>query len=84
LVYKVLYKSSVRKDLKKIERSAITRILQSIEESLSVNPYAGKRLTGKYEGLYSYRVGRYRVIYTIVGDEVWILKIGHRKHVYRP
>lgn len=84
MVYKVLYKSSVRKDLKKIERSAITRILQSIEESLSVNPYAGKRLTGKYEGLYSYRVGRYRVIYTIVGDEVWILKIGHRKHVYRP
>ena len=82
--YKIRYKSSVRRDLKNLDKSVVMRILESIEKNLSENPYIGKPLTGKYKGLYKYRVGKYRVIYTIRGDEVWILKIGHRKHVYRP
>jgi len=73
----------VRRDLKNLDKSVVMRILESIEKNLSENPYIGKPLTGKYKGLYKYRVGKYRVIYTIRGDEVWILKIGHRKHVYR-
>ena len=81
--YKIRYKSSVRRDLKNLDKSVVMRILESIEKNLSENPYIGKPLTGKYKGLYKYRVGKYRVIYTIRGDEVWILKIGHRKHVYR-
>ena len=81
--YKIRYKSSVRRDLKNLDKSVVMRILESIEKNLSENPYIGKPLTGKYKVLYKYRVGKYRVIYTIRGDEVWILKIGHRKHVYR-
>ena len=81
--YEILYKSSVRRDLKNIEKSEVDRILSEIERVLSKNPRVGKPLTGKFKGLYRYRIGDYRVIYAVEGKSVWILKIGHRKKVYR-
>jgi len=51
--------------------------------TLTKNVYAGKALKGRYEGLYSLRVGDYRVIYKIESFGVLILAIGHRKDVYR-
>ena len=78
-----MYKSSVKKDLKNIDREEVNRILDNIESKLSQNPHLGEPLSGKFKGLYKYRIGNYRVIYVIEGDEIWILKIGHRKHVYR-
>jgi mRNA-degrading endonuclease RelE of RelBE toxin-antitoxin system len=30
-----------------------------------------------------YRVGDYRVIYAVLGNEVLVLRIGHRKDIYK-
>ena len=81
--YKIQFKGSVKKDLKNIDKDDIKRIFANIEEKLSKDPYLGEPLYGKFKGLYKYRVGDYRVIYAIEKNEVWILKIGHRKHIYR-
>lgn len=35
------------------------------------------------EGVYRVRVGDYRVIYRIEDDELLVLKIGHRRDVYK-
>jgi len=83
LAYKVNYKSSIIKDLKKLDKKQCTRIINKIERELSSNPKKGKELTGEYKGLYSYRVGDYRVIYTILKDAILILKLGHRKNIYK-
>ncbi len=83
MVYEILYKESVKKDLKNIEIGEAKRILDKIEKVLLMDPWAGKPLSGKYKGLYKFRVGNHRVIYVIGGSQIWILKIGHRKHVYR-
>ena len=80
---KVLYKSSVRKDLKRIDPHRQKKILDEIEEELSKDPVAGKRLTGEYDGLFSYRVGDYRAVYTLIPEGVLILRISHRKESYR-
>ncbi|MDO9350111.1 MAG: type II toxin-antitoxin system mRNA interferase toxin, RelE/StbE family [Deltaproteobacteria bacterium] len=40
-------------------------------------------LKGQFAGLRKYRVGDYRVIYAILGDDVLVLRIGHRKDVYK-
>jgi len=83
LVYKITYKKSVSKDLKKIDKKQCLRILNKIEAEISQNPKNGKELTGNFFGLYSYRVGDYRIIYAIISDfEVLILRIAHRKEVY--
>lgn len=47
--------------------------------------HAGYRLRGRLEGLCSYRVGAYRIIYEIrEPDTVRILAIRHRGYAYRP
>jgi len=83
LVYEILYKSSVKKDLKNINKEDAKRILDEIECTLSQNPWKGVPLSGKYKGLYKYRIGKYRVIYVVEGTQILVLKIAHRKQVYR-
>jgi len=39
-------------------------------------------LTGKFSGLRKFRVGDFRVIFSIIGDTALVLRIGHRKEVY--
>jgi mRNA interferase RelE/StbE len=34
-------------------------------------------------GGYRFRIGDYRVIFDIEGDEIVVLRVGHRKEIYR-
>ncbi|MFW6139420.1 MAG: type II toxin-antitoxin system RelE family toxin [Spirochaetota bacterium] len=81
--YNIAYKSSVKKDLKKIDKNESLRILHAIEDVLKKDPFKGKELKGEYEGLFSYRIGDYRIIYTILGSTIIILRISHRKDAYK-
>lgn len=83
MAYKIVYKASVERDLKRIAKTEAKRILNKIEKDLSNNPDKGEPLKGSFQGLYRYRVGTYRVIYTKTVDGILVLRIGHRKAVYR-
>jgi mRNA interferase RelE/StbE len=83
LVYKIRYKKSVSKDLKAIAKKARSQILDKLEEELSITPYQYPVLKGAFAGLRKFRIGNYRVIFTIINNEVWILRIGHRSRVYK-
>ena len=85
MAYNIEYKSSVIKDLKKLDKIKLKRLLDKIESELSNNPGKDKMLLGNYKGLFSYRIGGYRVIYTILKNKetILILKIGDRKDIYR-
>jgi mRNA interferase RelE/StbE len=83
LAYKLFYKASVSKDVKKLAKDDIRRILNGIEERIVPDPYAGKSLKGDFRGCYRYRFGDFRVIYAIVKQDILILRIGHRKEIYR-
>jgi len=80
---RITSKSSVEKDLRRIEEGIRLKIMDKIALELTRNPCIGKRLKGRYEGLYSFRVGDYRVVYELTGSEILILRIAHRKEVYR-
>ena len=82
-MYKITYKKSVSKDLNRLSRLESSRILNQIEEHLANRALEFPELKGEFKRLRKFRVGKYRVIYTVVGEEVIILKIGHRKEVYR-
>ena len=82
--YKVYFKASVEKDLATIPKTDLKKILKWIE-GLSANPrpWGCEKLTG--EEKYRLRQGRYRIVYSIQDDEltVWVVKVGHRKDIYR-
>jgi mRNA interferase RelE/StbE len=82
--YKILFKKSVWKDFQSIPDKDLKKIMNRIE-SLSSTP----RLPGcqKLSGQERYRLrqGRYRIIYSIQDEEltVWVVKVGHRREIYR-
>ena len=85
LKYRVEFKRSAAKALKKIPKSDQRRIRDSID-SLSEN--LPDPATTKMKGdnpFHRIRVGDYRIIYEIHEDilVIMVLKIGHRKEVYR-
>ena len=83
MAYNIVYKKSVQRDLKKLSKAEAHRVLNQVEEELSENADTHPVLKGQFAGLRKYRIGDYRVIYAILGADVLVLRIGHRKDVYR-
>jgi mRNA interferase RelE/StbE len=83
LAFKIVYKSSVARDLKRIDPSEARRILDEIERELSHSPDSHPVLKGAFAGLRRFRIGDYRVVYVIMEEEVVVLRIGNRKDIYR-
>jgi mRNA interferase RelE/StbE len=83
LAYSLGYKKSVQRDLKHLTKADADRIMDLIEKELVKKPESNPALKGKFAGLRKYRVGDDRVIYSIVGTEVRILRVGHRREVYK-
>lgn len=84
MAYKIKFKNSVSKDLKKLDKPFVIEILNKIDSELSINADKYPLLKGKFSGLRRFRVGDYRFIYTIIEiDAVLILRIAHRKEIYR-
>ena len=83
MAYNITFKKSVAKDLKKIDRSEADRILKNIASNLSKQADELPELKGQFAGLRKYRIGQYRVIFAIIDDSILILRIQHRKDVYK-
>lgn len=82
LVYRLVYKKSVFRDLKRLDVTTAKRVVNTLEKKLLKNPLDNPMLKGAFSGLRKHRVGDYRVIYAVLKDEVLILRVGHRKEVY--
>ncbi len=81
--YNIVYKKSVHRDLKKIKKTEARKIIDQLEKDLSNKPDSYPVLKGQFAGLRKYRVGDYRVIYAIIEKNVLVLRIGHRRNIYR-
>ncbi len=84
--YRIKITSRAQKDYKKLDpqvREKISRKILGLEN----NPFPSqfKPLTGTGTAQYRLRVGNYRVLYDVYDDarEVLILRLGHRKDIYR-
>lgn len=82
--YTILYHPDVpRRDLVRIPRNVRSRIGEALAGRLQASPEKyGQPLRGTLGGYWKLRVGDYRAVFKIVGDEVWVLAILHRRQVY--
>lgn len=82
--FELRLKPSVARDLRGIPQEDVRRILARIE-TLRENPRppGSEKLSGQER--YRVRQGNYRILYTVADAEVVveIVKIGHRREVYR-
>ena len=85
MAYRVELLPAARRDLKRLPQPAQRRIVLALRELEDEPRPAGVvKLTGD-ENLWRIRVGEYRVLYEIHDNRllVLVLRIGHRKDVYR-
>jgi mRNA interferase RelE/StbE len=82
--YEIFFKDSVYKDFRKIPKNDLQKILSKIQKlGLDPRPSGSEKLTG--QELYRFRQGYYRILYSIQDNQltVWVIKVGHRKEIYR-
>lgn len=84
MTYKIRIEQRALKLLKKLDPADKNRIKNAISQ-LAHDPSQGKPLKARFKGLWRYRVGHYRLIYSRNDDQlvILILRNGHRKDIYR-
>jgi len=85
LTFELRYHPNVREvDIPQLNETLKKRIKKAIEERLSVSPHQyGEPLRKTLKGYWKLRVGDYKVVYKVEGNEVWIFAIINRKDVYK-
>jgi mRNA interferase RelE/StbE len=83
LAFNITYKKSVIRDISRLDKKEARRIINKIEKDLSERAESYLVLKGEFAGLRKMRIGDYRVVFTIMDANVIILRIGHRKEIYK-
>ena len=81
--YKIYFRQSVLKDLAKIPKRELQRIIKRIEKLGSdPRPQGCEKISG--QDRFRIRQGSYRIIYSIQDDKltIWVVKIGHRRELF--
>ena len=86
-MYKIILTKSAEKEyiyLYKTNKAIFQRIRNTLQ-TLSDDPTQGKPLKLNLKGKWSFRVGMFRIIYSIEHKNliVYVLDIGHRRDIYR-
>ena len=84
-LFEIRWKASAKKELKKIDKVEIKKIISEIEK-LSLEPYPTnhKKILGT-EHIFRIKIGNYRIIYSIENQQliIEIIRVRHRKEAYR-
>ena len=80
MTYRVLYTKEAARRISKLDAAVKERIRKAVDR-LSEHPELGKRLTGILSDRWSYRVGKWRILYKIRKSEliILVLTVGHRR-----
>jgi mRNA interferase RelE/StbE len=82
--FEVVFKQSVEKDFRSIPKQDVQKILSRIEALADdPRPPGAEKLSAQER--YRVRQGVYRIVYEIQDEQlvVVVVKVGHRRHVYR-
>lgn len=83
--YSITFKPSVEKDLHRLPKATISRVMQRID-ALALNPYPpGSVKLASTERLHRVRVGDYGIVYEVDSDAnvITVHYVRHRRDVYR-
>ena len=81
--FRLVYTLKAVKDLGKLDPAVRDRIGKTLLRYKEDPLKYARKLTDPKLGGYRFRIGDYRVIFDIEGDEIVVLRVGHRKEIYR-
>jgi len=85
--FQIAETKNFQKIKKQINKQLYDKIVNIVYPQLKANPYFGtniKKLKGKFERYYRYRIGNYRLFYLIEDEKVLIIvtDFRHRQNAY--
>ena len=88
MIWNVEWNDSARKELRRLDKQLQQQILHYLRERIATNEDPrrfGKPLSYDKHGLWRYRVQDARIVCKLFEDELLVLvvRVGHRKNIYR-
>ena len=81
--YRLVYTKRAVKDIAKLDPSTEKRIKKALVQYAEVPFDYATKMVHPTLGSYRFRIGDYRVIFDVKGKRVVILRVGHRREIYR-
>jgi Cytotoxic translational repressor of toxin-antitoxin stability system len=82
-MYRIVFTQKAFKDLEQLDERTKLRIGKKIKEYAKDHFRHGRKLTDPKIGTYRFRIGNCRVIFDISDEDIVILRVGHRRNVYK-
>lgn len=81
----VIYSRRAIRDLQALDRDVRLRIMDRIEWFAHTGEplHFSERLSPPHEGLWRFRIGDWRAVFTLESNGIVILHVDHRSRVYR-
>jgi mRNA interferase RelE/StbE len=83
LSYRLVYTQKAVRDIDGLEAGVKKRIGTTLLRFKDNPLQYAERLTDPELGGYRFRIGDYRVIFDIEGNDIVVLRAGHRKEIYK-
>ena len=83
MTYEIVFTSKAVKDLEKLDQKIKQRIIDTLIANKADPVAHAIKLTNPKLGTYRYKIGDYRVIFDLDDKTIVILRIGHRKSIYK-
>ena len=83
MTYRLVYTRRAVKDIEKLDRSVRQRIGKALLRYENDPIEYAEKLTDPALGSYRFRIGDYRVVFDLEGPDIVILRVGHRRELYK-
>ena len=81
--YKIVYTKSAYKDIQRLDAVAKKKLKEKVAV-FSKKPFSyARKLMDSKIGTYRWRAGNYRIVFDMDGKRIIILRIGHRREIYK-
>jgi mRNA interferase RelE/StbE len=81
--WKIIIAPKAEKEILALDPVARKRLGKKLQELVKDPIRQSKQLRDSELGAYRYRVGDYRVVFDVSGHTINILRVGHRREIYR-
>ena len=81
--YRLVYTQKAVRDIARLDAGVKKRIGMTLLRFTDNPVQYAERLTNTELGGYRFRIGDYRVIFDMVGNDIVVLRAGHRKEIYK-
>jgi mRNA interferase RelE/StbE len=81
--YRIVFTRKAVRDISGLEPQVKDRIKETLEKYRRDPLSYARKMVARSLGTYRFRIGDYRVIFDLEDDDIVILRIGHRREIYR-